>query len=113
MYKRQTLVFSLVLLATGLFFAQQLRKSHRLLAGALTKTEEALSVAEKERASALQAQRQIEQTLQRYELEREYSSALLATREGTAVENAVFLVHNLMMRESVSLPAVENCSPRN
>ena len=96
-----TLGFSLLFLTIGLLFAQQLRKNHGLLTKALTATEESLFVAEKERASAQQA-------LQRYELEREYSSALLACQDGTVTEKTVFLIHNLMMKEGISLPAVEN-----
>ena len=103
-----TLFFTLLLLAGGLFFNHQLRESNRATTTALDNTEVALALAKEERSSAQEAQLQAEKTLQRYELEREYSSALLATRDETPLESTTFLIHNLMMKESVSLPALEN-----
>ena len=103
-----TLIFTLLLFGAGVHFNQQLRESNRQTTAALGQAEKALAVAERERASAQMAQTEAETTLQRYELEREYASVLLANREGTTLDRTLFLVHTLMMEESISLPVIEN-----
>ena len=102
------LAFSLLLIGAATVFTQRLRASNTKIAEALQETRGALAIADEERMSAEQARRQAESNMDRYRLERDYASALLKARGESIIDRTVFLIHNLMIRETISPAVLEN-----
>lgn len=103
-----TFASALLLLGAGIWFTQQLSKSNRATTSALGQARDALAIAESERVSAQAAQARAEEALQRYKRERDYAAVLYAARDEPPLKRATFLIHTLMMQESISLPVIEN-----
>ncbi len=102
---RQLCVISLVFIAFALtaavWFTQKLSASHHRTTEALARTEEALVGADAARARA-------EEALERQRQEREFAMAVFESREDIPEANVLFLIDFLMVKESISLPVIDN-----
>lgn len=93
--------FTLFVLGSAFWFTQKLRGSYDLTTAALVKAERA-------RDDADLARNRAEGALALHQQEREFASALFESRTESPVESALFLINFLMMKETITLPVIEN-----
>lgn len=91
---RVSFFFTALLIASGIWFTQQLRVEYQKTEDALEQTKVALNAAE--------------EAIARYERERELAGVLLERQSESVIDGSYILLDHLIMDESISLAAVEN-----
>ncbi|MEP2776701.1 MAG: serine/threonine-protein kinase [Luteolibacter sp.] len=120
-YRRHKLACLLGFLAlasafvTAMWFLPKLRDSNSRTEAALFRTENALRLAEKsgaeaqeQKIAAIQARKRAEEALEKYRSESNFSDALLSQRSETTHEGTLFLAHNMIINEEVTLAVIDN-----